>query len=81
MDYPELKRAPRQQYERFKPDDVLIEDKASGTLEEMSKARIALSTAYQRPWRNRSKSFRMPAMVIVRVAIAAFALGPTRKAA
>jgi len=46
MDYPELKRAPRQQYERFKPDNVLIEDEASGTLEEMSQAQIALSTAY-----------------------------------
>jgi hypothetical protein len=31
VDYPELKRAVRQQYERFKAESVLIEDKASGT--------------------------------------------------
>jgi len=31
MEYPELKRAVREQYERFGPDVVLIEDKASGT--------------------------------------------------
>ena len=31
MEYPELKRAVREQYERFRPSVVLIEDKASGT--------------------------------------------------
>jgi len=31
MEYPELKREVRGQYERFKPNVVLIEDKASGT--------------------------------------------------
>jgi len=31
MEYPELKRAVREQYERFRPNVVLIEDKASGT--------------------------------------------------
>ena len=31
MEYPELKRAVREQYERFEPTVVLIEDKASGT--------------------------------------------------
>jgi len=31
MEYPELKRAVRAQYERFRPSVVLIEDKASGT--------------------------------------------------
>jgi predicted phage terminase large subunit-like protein len=31
MEYPELKRAVREQYERFAPSVVLIEDKASGT--------------------------------------------------
>jgi predicted phage terminase large subunit-like protein len=31
MDYPELKRAVRDEYERRRPDVVLIEDKASGT--------------------------------------------------
>jgi predicted phage terminase large subunit-like protein len=31
MEYPELKRAAREQYERFQPSVVLIEDKASGT--------------------------------------------------
>src|SRR5258708_25390247 len=31
MEYPELKRAVREQYERFAPTVVLIEDKASGT--------------------------------------------------
>ena len=31
MEYPELKRAVRAQYERFRPTAVLIEDKASGT--------------------------------------------------
>jgi predicted phage terminase large subunit-like protein len=31
MEYPDLKRAVREQYERFNPSVVLIEDKASGT--------------------------------------------------
>ena len=31
LEYPELKRAVREQYERFRPRVVLIEDKASGT--------------------------------------------------
>ena len=31
MEYPELKRAVREQYERLRPSVVLIEDKASGT--------------------------------------------------
>jgi predicted phage terminase large subunit-like protein len=31
MDYPELKRAVRAEYERRRPDVVLIEDRASGT--------------------------------------------------
>ena len=31
MEYPEPKRAVREQYERFNPAVVLIEDKASGT--------------------------------------------------
>jgi predicted phage terminase large subunit-like protein len=31
MEYPELKRAVREHYERFAPSVVLIEDKASGT--------------------------------------------------
>jgi len=31
MDYPELKRAVRDQAERFQPSNILIEDKASGT--------------------------------------------------
>jgi len=31
MEYPELKRAVREQYERLRPDVVLIEDRASGT--------------------------------------------------
>lgn len=31
MDYPELKRAVREQAERFRPSNILIEDKASGT--------------------------------------------------
>jgi len=31
MDYPDLKRAVRQQAERFRPANILIEDKASGT--------------------------------------------------
>jgi hypothetical protein len=30
MEYPELKRAVREQYERLRPSVVLIEDKASG---------------------------------------------------
>ena len=30
LEYPELKRAVREQYERLKPSVVLIEDKASG---------------------------------------------------
>ena len=31
MEYPEVKRAVREQYERLRPDVVLIEDRASGT--------------------------------------------------
>jgi predicted phage terminase large subunit-like protein len=31
MEYPELKRSVREQYERFRTNVVLIEDKASGT--------------------------------------------------
>jgi predicted phage terminase large subunit-like protein len=31
MEYPELKRAVRPQYDRFRPNVVLVEDKASGT--------------------------------------------------
>jgi predicted phage terminase large subunit-like protein len=31
MDYPDLKRAVRQQADRFRPTNILIEDKASGT--------------------------------------------------
>ena len=31
LDYPDLKRAVREQYERFRPTTILIEDKASGT--------------------------------------------------
>ena len=31
MDYPDLKRAVREQHERFRPTNILIEDKASGT--------------------------------------------------
>jgi predicted phage terminase large subunit-like protein len=31
LDYPDLKRAVRQQAQRFKPGNILIEDKASGT--------------------------------------------------
>ena len=31
MEYPELKRAVRAEYERWRPEVVLIEDKASGT--------------------------------------------------
>jgi predicted phage terminase large subunit-like protein len=31
MDYPDLKRAVRDQAERFRPSNILIEDKASGT--------------------------------------------------
>jgi hypothetical protein len=31
MEYPELKRAVREQFEPFRPSVVLIEDKASGT--------------------------------------------------
>ena len=31
LDYPQLKRAVRDQAKRFRPTNILIEDKASGT--------------------------------------------------
>ena len=49
MEYPELKRAVREQYERFRPEVVLIEDKASGTqlIQELIADGLHAATRYQ----------------------------------
>jgi len=49
MEYPELKRAVREQYERLRPSVVLIEDKASGTqlIQELVAEGLYAVTRYQ----------------------------------
>jgi predicted phage terminase large subunit-like protein len=49
MEHPELKRAVCDQYERFRPDVVLIEDKASGTqlIQELIADGLHAATRYQ----------------------------------
>ena len=49
MEYPELKRAVREQYARFRPSVVLIEDKASGTqlIQELIAEGLYAVTRYQ----------------------------------
>jgi predicted phage terminase large subunit-like protein len=49
MEYPDLKRAVRAQYERFRPSVVLIEDKASGTqlIQELIAEGLYAVTRYQ----------------------------------
>jgi predicted phage terminase large subunit-like protein len=49
MEYPELKRAVRAQYERFRPSVVLVEDKASGTqlIQELIAEGLYAITRYQ----------------------------------
>jgi len=49
LEYPELKRAVREQYERFRPSVVLIEDKASGTqlIQELIREGLYAVTRYQ----------------------------------
>ena len=49
MEYPELKREVRAQYERFRPSVVLIEDKASGTqlIQELVHDGLHAVTRYQ----------------------------------
>ena len=49
LEYPELKRAVREQYERFRPSVVLIEDKASGTqlIQELTREGLYAVTRYQ----------------------------------
>jgi len=49
MEYPELKRAVREQYERFGPSVVLIEEKASGTqlIQELIAEGLYAVTRYQ----------------------------------
>jgi len=49
MEYPELKREVRAQYERFRPSVVLIEDKASGTqlIQELMAEGLYAVTRYQ----------------------------------
>jgi predicted phage terminase large subunit-like protein len=49
MEYPELKRAVREQYERFRPSVVLVEDKASGTqlIQELIADGLHAVTRYQ----------------------------------
>jgi predicted phage terminase large subunit-like protein len=50
MQYPELKPAVREQYARFQPSVVLIEDKASGTqlIQELVAEGLHAVTRYQR---------------------------------
>ena len=49
MEYPELKRAVREQYAHFRPSVVLIEDKASGTqlIQELVQEGLYAVTRYQ----------------------------------
>jgi predicted phage terminase large subunit-like protein len=49
LEYPELKRAVREQYERLRPSVVLIEDKASGTqlIQELIRDGLYAVTRYQ----------------------------------
>jgi len=49
MEYPELKRAVREQHQRFNPSVVLIEDKASGTqlIQELVEQGLHAVTRYQ----------------------------------
>jgi len=49
MEYPELKRAVRAEYERWRPEVVLIEDKASGTqlIQELIREGLYAVTRYQ----------------------------------
>jgi predicted phage terminase large subunit-like protein len=49
LEYPDLKRAVREQYERFRPNVVLIEDKASGTqlIQELVREGLYAVTRYQ----------------------------------
>jgi predicted phage terminase large subunit-like protein len=49
LEYPELKRAVREQYERLRPSVVLIEDKASGTqlIQELIREGLYALTRYQ----------------------------------
>jgi len=49
MEYPELKRVVREQYARFRPNVVLIEDKASGTqlIQELVQDGLYAVTRYQ----------------------------------
>jgi predicted phage terminase large subunit-like protein len=60
MEYPELKREVRAQYERFRPSVVLIEDKASGTqlIQELIADGVHAVTRYQP---QSDKSMRMHA--------------------
>lgn len=49
MDYPDLKRAVRQQAERYRPENILIEDKASGTqlIQELLRDGVYSVTCYE----------------------------------
>jgi phage terminase large subunit-like protein len=49
LEYPELKRAVREQYGRFRPSVVLIEDKASGTqlIQELTRGGLYAVTRYK----------------------------------
>ena len=49
MDYPQLKRAVRDQAQRFQPTNILIEDKASGTqlIQELNREDVYGLTRYQ----------------------------------
>jgi predicted phage terminase large subunit-like protein len=49
LEYPELKRAVREQYEQFRPSVVLIEDKASGTqlIQELTREGLYAVTRYK----------------------------------
>jgi predicted phage terminase large subunit-like protein len=49
LEYPELRRAMREQYERFRPSVVMIEDRASGTqlIQELTREGLNAVTRYK----------------------------------
>jgi len=75
MEYPELKRAVREQYERFRPSVVLIEDKASGTqlIQELIADGLYAVTRYQP---QSDKVMRMHAQTALSLVIPGRGLGP-----
>ena len=59
MDYPDLKRAVQEQCERFRPTNILIEDKASGTqlIQELIREGMYGVTRYEPPRKSHEAAF------------------------